>query len=102
VSKFDWSRARSRAASPGGTENTIRAGMRADRQNWLRAKREAPKNNIAEPYTARPAYRARKHTGDHDIWIVVGADCPWNATPGTRQAYHFRNRTEAREAGFAV
>jgi hypothetical protein len=98
--RMDWSRVRHSRQSFASEENAIRAGMRADRENWLKEQREAPRSNIVKPDTGRPTYRVKKHTTEHEIWIVVGADCPWNVTPGTRQVYHFRNRTEAQNAGF--
>lgn len=31
---------------------------------------------------------------DEDIWVVFGADCPWNPTPGERLVKHFKTRAE--------
>lgn len=45
-------------------------------------------------------YRQRKHARSREVWIVIGADCPWNTTPGVRQVRHFPSPAAARKAGF--
>lgn len=45
-------------------------------------------------------YRQRKHATAREVFIVIGADCPWNTTPGTRQVHHFPSPAAARQAGF--
>lgn len=45
-----------------------------------------------------PRDRARKRA--REIYITVGADCPWNTTSGVRQSWIFRNVAEAHHAGF--
>jgi hypothetical protein len=40
---------------------------------------------------------------DEGVWITIGADCPWNPTPGIRRLFHFETQTaavEARAIGF--
>lgn len=34
-----------------------------------------------------------------DIWRVLGADCPWNPTPGSRVVQHITSLAEARQLG---
>lgn len=42
----------------------------------------------------------RKPATKREIWITVGANCPWNTTPGVRQVHCFRSVEEAHKAGF--
>ena len=85
MTRLNWSKARQRKSPNLSPDRMERA---ADR--FLSA-REAPMKTTHKP---RPAKAA-------DIWITVGADCPWNSTPGVRQVHNFRSVREAREAGFA-
>src|ERR1700689_4356603 len=45
----------------------------------------------------------RPDSDDEGVWITIGADCPWNPTPGTHRLFHFATREEAdraRASGF--
>lgn len=47
--------------------------------------------------TNKRVLRAREKKAapiDEDIWVVFGADCPWNPTPGERLVKHFKTRAE--------
>lgn len=44
----------------------------------------------------------RKKQRRAEIWIVIGADCPWNPTPGSRQVHNFKSRGDAMAAGFTA
>lgn len=37
--------------------------------------------------------------GPCDIWRTIGADCPWNPTPGIRVVQHITSLAEARRLG---
>jgi|HubBroStandDraft_1064217.scaffolds.fasta_scaffold164556_2 hypothetical protein len=40
---------------------------------------------------------------DDGVWVTIGADCPWNPTPGIRRVFHFeseRAASAARAAGY--
>lgn len=60
-------------------------------------RRGFPQRKLSYDPTRPPKPKADTSGG---IWITVGADCPWNTTPGVRQVHHFKNREEARKAGF--
>jgi hypothetical protein len=53
------------------------------------------------PRTTRthPAHRRNKQ---REVFITVGADCPWNTTPGVRQSHHFESVEAAHRAGFTA
>jgi len=59
-----------------------------------------PQSKVANDH-GKKSYRVRKHQqGPREVWIVVGADCPWNTTPGVRQIHHFESVEAAHRAGF--
>ena len=61
--------------------------------DWDRARRtqRATKSqpNLRKPATrsGSPSLPGIDHNDPNLIWITVGADCPWNTTPGTRQVW---------------
>lgn len=82
------------------------------RMNWDR-KRTPPDRQYAWPEKTpeqkalREAHASKRRTNrpgkrahGPEIWIIVGANCPRNTTPGTRQIHCFKSRAEAQAAGF--
>lgn len=85
--------------------------------NWAKARKTPPPERHYAWPEKTPAQKALKQAKGHkrrtqrgpnptgrphgpEIWITVGADCPWNTTPGVRQVHCFHSIEEAETAGF--
>lgn len=86
LSEFSWlERAADRVLANGGQKPT----------------RHAPPKRVART-AAKPAPKpsSKQAASDRcDIWRVIGADCPWNPTPGERVVQHITSLAEARRLG---
>lgn len=68
------------------------ATRRAIRQIRKKSLKQDPSKATRPDYTPRPP-------ADCDIWRTIGADCPWNPTPGVRVVQHITSLAEARRLG---
>ena len=94
MTKFNW---RNRKRGWNGETRATRAIERAA-DRILNPK---PPASRVEFESLRKPYRQRKHNASAETLITVGADCPWNSTPGVRQVHCFKSVAEAHAAGFA-
>jgi hypothetical protein len=83
------------------------------RINWYRHRRAKVRqphkpselDKAADRFLAQydePRHHIARHkaASRREIWITVGANCPWNTTPGKRQVHCFHSVEEAHKAGF--
>lgn len=75
-----------------------REPLRRATKNAVRAIRKKSLEEGRSKLT-RADYRPRPDAGDCDIWRTIGADCPWNPTPGIRVVQHITTMAEARRLG---
>jgi hypothetical protein len=83
-----------------GTFGPAAPALRVDPRTG--AKYNLPTTAAQRVWDSYPPKRQRVPAGPPEICIVVGADCPWNTTPGVRQVHQFTTIFEARNAGFNI
>lgn len=98
--KLDWEKRR-RFELPRETDWESRLERQANRILGVSVT-PSPKQKGRQPprvLRAKPKTAAPTRSDTCDIWRTVGADCPWNPTPGVRVVQHITSLAEARRLG---
>lgn len=86
MTKMRWERAKK--LRPQDTYNPVKQAA----ERYERSTRQKTKPKLIK--------RTKSARGQScDIWQVIGADCPWNPTPGERLVRHITTMAEARAFG---
>ena len=88
MAKMNWANARYRNAHADIDRALARAG------NIVVVKPKPKRRRYNPPVLLNRKHQFTQKMASHDSWRVIGADCPWNSTPGRRQVWHDGQKVE--------